>query len=172
MTTIGWMLTRMIVIRFLGILFGIAIFVLTLEVISYAKEILALDKGSSSIMFRYMLLRAPSTLATFLPMSVLLALLLTLMELSYRNEITAIWAAGASPRRLIIMLLPLAFVTGGINFLLNDQAIPAAAPQLKEWGVADYGEKKLKLGERDPIWMRSGDDILRAASSNAAVNRA
>ena len=34
MTTIGWMLTRMIVTRFLGILFGIAIFVLTLEVIS------------------------------------------------------------------------------------------------------------------------------------------
>ena len=120
-----------------------------------------------SIMLKYMLMRAPSTLATFLPMSVLLGLLLTLMELSYRNEITAIWTSGASPRRLIIMLLPLAFVTGGINFLLNDQAIPAAAPLLKEWGVADYGEKKLKLGERDPIWMRSGTDILRAASSNA-----
>ena len=67
---------------------------------------------------------------------------------------------------LITMLLPLAFVTGGVHFLLNDQAIPAVAPQLKEWGVADYGEKKLKLGERDPIWMRSGTDILRAASSN------
>ena len=167
MTTIGWMLTRMIVIRFLGIVFGITVFVLTLEVISYANEILALDKGNSGIMFKYMLMRAPSTLATFLPMSVLLALLLTLMELSYRNEITAIWTSGASPRRLVIMLLPLAFVTGGINFLLNDQAIPAAAPQLKEWGVCDYGEKKLKLGERDPIWMRSGTDILRAASSNA-----
>ena len=106
MTTIGWMLTRMIVIRFLGILFGITIFVLTLEIISYANEILALDKGSSSIIFKYMLMRAPSTLATFLPISVLLGLLLTLMELSYRNEITAIWTSGASPRRLIIMLLP------------------------------------------------------------------
>ena len=38
MTTIGWMLTRMIVTRFLGILFGITIFVLTLEVISYANR--------------------------------------------------------------------------------------------------------------------------------------
>ena len=166
MKVIGWMLIRMIVARFLGILLGISIFVLTLEVISYAKEILALDPGSMSIMFRYMLMRAPSTLATFLPMSMLLAILLTLTELSYRNEITAIWTSGASPRRLIVMLLPLAFVTGGIHFLLNDQAIPAVAPQLKEWGVADYGEKKLKLGERDPIWMRSGTDILRAASSN------
>ena len=152
--------------RFLGILLGISIFVLTLEVVSYVKEILALDQGSTTIIFKYMFMRAPSTLATFLPMSMLLAVLLTLTELSYRNEAIAIWASGTSPRRLIIMLLPLAFVTGGIHFLLNDQAIPAAAPQLKEWGIADYDEKKLKLGEHDPIWMRSGTDILRAAASN------
>ena len=65
MTTIGWMLTRMIVTRFLGILFGIAIFVLTLEVISYAKEILALGNGSSSIIFKYILMRAPSDARNF-----------------------------------------------------------------------------------------------------------
>ena len=167
MTTIGWMLTRMILVRFIGILLGITVFVLSLEVISQVKEILALDKDSAVIMFRYFFMRSPSTLATYLPMSMLLAILLALTELSYRNEITAIWAAGISPRRLIIMLLPLAFVTGGINFLLNDQAIPAAAPQLREWGIGDYDQKRLKLGERDPIWMRSGTDILRAASSNS-----
>ncbi len=166
MSTIGWMLTRMIVTRFVGILLGITVFVLTLEIMSYTKEILALDKGDSTIMFKYFLLRMPSTLATYLPMAMLLALLLALTELSYRNEVSAIWAAGISPRRLIIMLLPLAFVTGGINFLLNDQAIPAAAPQLNKWGIGDYDKKKLKLGARDPIWMRSGTDILRAASSN------
>lgn len=166
MSTIGWMLTRMILTRFIGILLGITIFVLSLEMISQVKEILALDKGSWTIMFKYFFMRSPSTLTTFLPMSMLLAILLALTELSYRNEVTAIWAAGISPRRLVIMLLPLAFVTGGLNFLLNDQAIPAAAPQLKEWGIGDYNQKRLKLGERDPIWMRSGTDILRAASSN------
>jgi lipopolysaccharide export system permease protein len=166
MKIVGWMLTRMILTRFLGILFGITIFVLTLELVSYSKEILALDKGHASIMLKYVLMRSPATLSTFLPMSMLLAILLSLTELSYRNEIAAIWGSGVSPVRLVFMLLPLAFVSGGVNFLLNDQAIPAAAPQLREWGVADYGEKKLKLGERDPIWMRSGTDILRAAASN------
>ena len=72
-----------------------------------------------------------------------------------------------SPLRMMIMLMPLAFVTGGINFLINDQAVPAAAPQLREWGVGDYGEKRLKIGERDPIWMRAGTDILRAGIANA-----
>jgi lipopolysaccharide export system permease protein len=169
MKMIGWMLTRMILTRFFGILLGITVFVLTLEVVSYSKEILALDKGNASIMLKYIFMRSPATLSTFLPMSMLLAILLALTELSYRNEISALWSAGASPTRVIIMLLPLAFTTGGLNFLLNDQAIPAAAPTLRDWGIADYGDKKLKLGERDPIWMRSGADILRAASSNIAA---
>ena len=166
MSSIGWMLTRMILVRFIPILIGVSLFVLTLEAVSYAKEILALDKGNLTILFQYMFYRAPSELATFLPMSLLLAVLLTLTELSYRNEIAAIWATGTSPLRLIFMLLPIAFLTGGLQFLLSDQGVPSAAPQLNAWGIADYNEKKLKLGENDPIWMRSGTDILRAATAN------
>jgi lipopolysaccharide export system permease protein len=171
MTAIGWMLTRMIVARFLAILIGISLFVVTLEVVAYANEILALDTGSAAILWRYIAMRLPGIMATFLPMSMLLAILLSLTELSYRNEIAAFWAAGISPWRIIVMLLPLALAAGGLNFLLADQAAPAAAPQLREWGVADYGEKKLKVGERDPLWMRAGSDILRAESSNADATK-
>jgi lipopolysaccharide export system permease protein len=167
MKIVAWMLSRMILVRFAGILVGVTLFVLTLEAVSYAKEILALDPGNFAILFKYMLMRAPATFATFLPMSVLLAILLTLTELSYRNEIAAIWGTGVSPLRLVIMLLPVAFIAGGLHFLLSDRGVPAAAPVLNDWGVADYGEKKLKMGEDDPIWMRAGNDILRAASSNA-----
>jgi lipopolysaccharide export system permease protein len=42
---------------------------------------------------------------------------------------------------------------------------------LRNWGIADYGEKKLKIGERDPIWLRSGNDIMRAASANRDASR-
>lgn len=167
MKIVAWMLTRMIAVRFFGILFGVSIFVLSLDVVAYAKEILALGSGGAGIVAEYMLMRAPSTLATFLPISMLLALLLVLTELSYRNEIPALWSAGLSPFRITVMLLPLGFLAGGLHFLLTDWAIPAAAPTLREWGVGDYGEKKLKLGERDPIWMRSGSDILRAGAANA-----
>lgn len=167
MSTIGWMLTRMILIRFLAILIGVALFVLTLEAVSYAKEILALPNSGTTMLLKYMLYRAPSELATFLPMSLLLAVLLSLTELSYRNEIAAVWATGTSPLRLIVMLLPVAFLTGGLQFLLSDQGVPSTAPQLSAWGIADYSEKKLKMGENDPIWMRAGTDILRAATANA-----
>jgi lipopolysaccharide export system permease protein len=167
MRILGWMLTRMLLIRFLFILIGVSIFVITLDVVTYANEILALRNGNLSIIFDYFLMRAPATLSTFLPISVLIALLLVLMELSYRNEMPAIWSSGISPFRIVLMLLPFAIFAGGLNFLLNDQAVPRTAPTLREWGIGDYGEKKLKVGgERDPIWMRAGRDILRAASSN------
>jgi lipopolysaccharide export system permease protein len=164
---IGWMLTRMILVRFIFILFGISTFVITLDIIAYPTEILALAESPFRAIGMYAWMRAPYVIATFLPMSVLLAILLALTELSFRNEIPAIWSTGTSPSRLTLMLLPFALLVGGLHFLLFDQAVPKAAPTLREWGIGDYNEKKLQVGgEGDPIWMRAGKDILRARSSN------
>lgn len=167
MRVLGWMLTRMILVRFIFILFGIAIFVTTLDIVTYATEILRLSPGGLTAIFNYAALRMPGILSTFVPISALLALLLTLMELGFRNELPAIWAAGISPFRIMLLLTPFALAVGALHFVLNDQAIPRAAPQLRSAGIGDYGEKKIKVGgEKDPIWMRAGRDVLRAASSN------
>ena len=45
MKLLAWMLTRMIMVRFVAILLGVTMFVLSLEVVSYSKEILALRPG-------------------------------------------------------------------------------------------------------------------------------
>ena len=160
---IGRMLTLMIAQRLIGVLFGIAVFVLALEIVTYAREVLEINGGGPAAIALYALARAPAILSAFLPMSVLLALLLTLAELGYRNETAAIWGAGVSPLRLLGMLVPLGIVAGLAHFTLSDQAIPQAAPHLREWGIGDYARKKLSIGEKDPIWMRAGTDILRAA---------
>jgi lipopolysaccharide export system permease protein len=164
--TLTWMFTRMALMRFGMILFGITAFVLTLEVITYVDEVIRLGDNYMVALGYYALMRLPATLSTFMPISVLLALLLTLTELSYRSELVAIWAAGGSPVQIMVMLLPLGIVLGGLNFLVNDQAAPRAAPQLHAWAIGDYGKKQLKLGEKDPIWMRSDTDIVRAGDAN------
>ena len=167
MKIIGWMLVRMVTIRYIAILLGISFFVLSLDLLTNAKELQALRPGDTSILFKYMIYRAPSIIQNYMGISILLAMLLSLTELSYRNEMVAIWAAGLSPFRLLVMLLPLAFLAGGLQFVLSDSAIPATTPQLRDWGIGDYGADKLKVGEKDPIWMRAGPDILRAGSANA-----
>lgn len=171
MSIVGWMITRMVVTRFLMILFGLSLFIVTLDAMTYANDILALKNNDVNAILIYAALRLPSIMSSFLPFCVLLGTLLALMELSYRNEMTAIWGAGQSPLSIMMLLLPIGLFLGGVNFLINDQAIPRAAPILHEWGIGDYGQKKLKLGENDPIWMRSGSDILRAASSNAPATK-
>ncbi|MGH6906650.1 MAG: LptF/LptG family permease [Aestuariivirga sp.] len=166
MKIITWMLIRMVAMRFIAILAGVSIFVLSLETVSHSPEILALRPDSASIAFEYILYRSPGTLATFLPISMLLAMLLTLTELSYRNEVAALWAVGLSPTRIIALLMPLALLAGGLHFLLTDTGIPATEPTLREWGIGDYSKEKLKVGEKDPIWLRSGTDIVRAGGAN------
>ncbi len=167
MTLIARLLTRMILIRFLVILLGISAFVLTLEVVSSLNEILAIQPNALLSLGTYCLTRAPAVISLFLPTSLLLALLLTITELSYRNELTAIWATGISPSRVILMLLPMAVLIGGVHYLVMDQAIPDAAPLLRKWGIGDYATRKFNTALNDPVWIRSGDDIIRATSISA-----
>lgn len=164
--TLARMLTRMFIVRFIMLLLGVSLFVLTLDVITYVNDILALKGASAWAVPHYGLLRLPTIAASFIGISVLLAALLMLMEVSNSNELVAIWSTGVSQLRFIGMLVPIALLIGLMSFAINNYAIPRAAPTLHDWGIGDYGQKKLKVGENDPIWMRSGNDILRAVHSN------
>jgi lipopolysaccharide export system permease protein len=167
MKTIAWLVTRMVLARFFLIVLGITIFVVTLDVVTFARDILALKNNEMSAVFTYFVLKLPVTMTRFIPISSLLAILLTFTELSYRNELSAIWNAGVSYLQLIIALLPLGLFLGGVNFLINDQAIPRVTPTLHEWGIGDFGKKRPTLSKNDPLWMRAGNDIVRAAKANS-----
>jgi lipopolysaccharide export system permease protein len=171
MTIIARFLTRMILIRFAVIVLGIGGFVLTLEVVSLIKDMGVISPNIVVAAAKYCFMRAPSILTLFIPISLLLALLLTITELSYRSEMTAIWTIGVSPARLIVMLLPVALVVGGFQFVLMDQAVPAAAPILRTWGIGDYARQKFNTRKDDPVWLRSGDDIIRALDANEEDTR-
>lgn len=168
MKILARMLTRMVLTRFLGILVGISLFVLLLEIVTFSREIGNIRPDDFSIYPDYMFARLPVILATFLPICVLLAMLLTLTELSYRNEMAALWATGISPLRLTRMLLPLAIFIGALHFVLGDYVIPRVSPQLRLWGVGDYGKISKKGDALNAIWMRAGNDILRVGSANDA----
>lgn len=167
MSIIAGFLSRMILLRFFVILLAITMFVLTLEIVGLIGDILKINPSPFVAVGGYALARSAGVMNTFLPFCLLLALLISITELSYRNEMTAIWSAGISPSRLIVMLLPVAFVIGAIQFLISDQAVPAAAPYLNDWGIGDYAAKSNRVKEGDPIWMRAGADVIQAKSVNA-----
>jgi lipopolysaccharide export system permease protein len=171
MTIIGWMLSRMILMRFVAFLIGITGFVITLQVFTMVDDILKVGGNKLIAVAQYAFLLWPVTAATFVAVCALLAVLLTLVELSARNELAAIWGTGVSPYRIIVMLMPVGLTLGGLQFLIVDQAVPRVTPALVNWGIGDYSKKKLAVGEGDPIWLRSGNDILRAEKANGSASR-
>ena len=160
------MLSRMILSRFIVILLGIALLVITLEVIANLEDILAGATNPQAAVFHYILLRLPGLLAVFFSMSLLLAIVLTLVELGYRNELVSIWAAGVTPFRLFLMLAPLGLLLGIAQFTLSDRLVPPSVHRLIQWGVGDFARKNLRASENGAIWMRSGNDILRAQKAD------
>jgi lipopolysaccharide export system permease protein len=167
MSTIGWLVSRMILVRFVTILLGISAFVVSLTLVTYSEEIMKQGGGGAMALAHYAALLLPVTASAFMAIAVLLGILLTLVELSYRSELTAIWATGLSPLKVVMLLLPMSLVIGGITFLIADQAVPRVSSKLIDWGVGEYSRKKAQVGQKGAIWLRAGNDILRASKANA-----
>ncbi len=171
MRTIALLLTRMLLARFVFILAGLTVFVLMLELVGNSDRILELHDQKLSGLMIYAFTRAPGVAAEFVAISTLLAALLMLTDITRRSELVAIWSTGISQFGVLLALVPSALIIGGFQFWLSDRAVPAAAPQLYEWGIGDYSPAKLNVSDGDPIWLRSGRDILYAKSSNKDATR-
>lgn len=166
MRIIALMLTRMLFVRFVVILLGVTAFVLMLDLVAYADDVLKHHNQRLWALAEYAALRTPAIMAQFMIISTLLATLLVLTDTSRHSELVAIWSAGVSHIKIVMALLPIAAVIGIANFLVVDLAIPYTAPILDQWGIGDDSRKQLNVGKDDPIWMRAGNDILRASKSN------
>ncbi|MEG9883388.1 MAG: LptF/LptG family permease [Hyphomicrobiales bacterium] len=165
------MLTRLFIVRFVAILLGVSVFVVTLDAIARSGEILVLKANAVSAVIAYALLRLPEIMSSFIAISTMLAMLLMLSELGAHSELIMIWGVGLSPFKVIVMLAPVALLVGGLHFLLEDRVIPYTARILHEWGIGDYSRKKLNIGEGDQIWLRQGTDILHARKSNPETTK-
>ncbi|HEX3800949.1 MAG TPA: LptF/LptG family permease [Verrucomicrobiae bacterium] len=73
---------------------------------------------------QYYLVKLPDIIVFILPVTLLLALLYTLTNLSRHHEITAIRAAGVSLWRLSLPYLLVGFLFSGIVFVLNEFWVP------------------------------------------------
>src|SRR3546814_6132160 len=76
-----------------------------------------------------------SDLSDLIKVASLLAGLITFAGLIRHSELTAIWGAGVSQGGLFRHLLPIAALLGGLQFVVDDLAVPASADALTEWGV-------------------------------------
>jgi lipopolysaccharide export system permease protein len=149
------------------LLFGLAALMMLLDFLANGDQVIA---GSDSVLLpilRYTVLRLPEIVAQLLPITAMLAGLLTFAELARHSELTAMAAAGVSKARLAVAVLPVAVLIAVVQFLIEDQAVPVAVGRLRAWGIGDYAP----AGDAEGVWLRHGDDILRLHGLDPAAGR-
>ncbi len=108
--------------------FGVAAFsslFLGTDLINLAR--LAIDTGVPiTVVFRLLLMRLPQIIVWTLPMSVLMAALLSLSKLSANSEIVAMRAGGVSYYRLIMPVLAIGILVSLLTMGVNELVVPAA----------------------------------------------
>ncbi|HFQ15915.1 MAG TPA: YjgP/YjgQ family permease [Rhodobacteraceae bacterium] len=162
MRIFGFYLVRLFLSRFFLILFGITAFALALDLFTYGTDVTRSRPGDNWALAEYAWYSLPGIMSQFMSMVSLLAVLLTLTELSRYSELVAMWTAGASQMQIFLILLPVGIFVGLLHFVLDDRAVPAASTKLYDWGVGKYENARYTRDRNGVVWMRSDMDVVRA----------
>jgi lipopolysaccharide export system permease protein len=146
---------------------GLAALMMLLDFLANGDQVIAHSDGVVWPILRYTVLRLPEIVAQVLPITAVLAALLTFADLARHSELTAIAAAGVSKARLALVVLPVALLIAAVQFVVEDQAVPAAVGRLRAWGIGDYAPPE----DGVLAWLRTGDDILRIRAFDPAAGR-
>lgn len=153
-------LTRLLLARFVTVLFGLSALLLGLDLMVNANSLLR-DHGGIDAVLRYSYLRAPMVVSDLIKVASLLAGLITFAGLIRHSELTAIWGAGVSQLGLVKRVLPVALLLGGLQFTVDNFAVPRSADALTTWGVGEYRKQQAARDGKPFTWIHAGNDVVR-----------
>ena len=153
---------KMFLVRSFAILIALVLVLQTLDLLGESGKILAVPTNGDAEVWRYIGLRLPQIIARFLPFSVLLGTILTLITLNQHSEVVAMKAAGMSAHQVLAPLFLAALLVAGISFTFNERIVARANAALSAWQKIEYAEIPPASGIRTNIWARQGDDLINA----------
>ena len=160
--TLTFYLARMFVVRILAVLVMLALVLMMLDLLSTSGEILSQPGNGQGELLTYAGLRIPQLVQRFLPYSVLLATIITLVTLNQNSEVIAMKAAGLSAHQVLAPLLLTALVVAVVSFGFNERVVTRATATLKAWEAAEFGPIPTDSGVKANVYLTDGEDILTA----------
>ena len=158
--TVSLYMGRMFLIRTFAILAMLVLVLQALDLLSESGKILAYKGNSNAEVWRYVGLRVPQIIATFLPFSVLGGTILTLSTMNQNSEIIALKASGLSAHQVLAPLIIASMGVAIISFAFNDRVVARSTATLNQWKKVDYGPLPIDRGDRANVWVRDGDDLV------------
>lgn len=162
--TLTQYLSRLFVIRIIAVLVMLVLVLMVLDLLGQSGRILEYPGNGEAQLMYYASLRVPQLIARFLPYSVLLATLITLVTLNQNSEVISMKAAGLSAHQVLAPLMLTALIVSFVSFAFNERVVTRATASLAAWESADFGPVAAASGMRNNVYLSDGRDILMAAS--------
>lgn len=156
-------LARLFLVRIAAMLAVLVFVLMALDLLGKTGDILAMPGNGQDEILKYVGLRIPQLIASFLPYSVLLATLITLVTLNQNSEVISMKAAGMSAHQVLAPLLLTALAMSAISFAFNERVVTRATATLKAWEGADFGPIPEDSDIRTNVYLTDGANILTAA---------
>ena len=160
--TLTLYLAKMFIARIAAMLAVLVLVLMALDLLGSSGKILAAEGNGQAELWTYVSLRIPQLIARFLPYSVLLATLISLVTLNQNSEVVAMKAAGLSAHQVLAPLLLTALVVSIVSFAFNETAVTRATATLKAWEGAEYGPIPKESSVRTNVYLTDGANILTA----------
>jgi lipopolysaccharide export system permease protein len=160
--TLALYTARMFLVRTFAFLAGLALILMTLDLLGESARILAVPGNGEAELWKYVSIRMPQIIALFLPFSVLLATLLTFMTLNQNSEITIFKAAGISAHQILAPLMLAGLGIAALNFAFNERFLVRANFEYDRWKAAEYRPLPPENKSGREVWVRAGDDLWHA----------
>lgn len=125
--------------------------------------------------------RIPGFMLIWLPLSTVVAAMLTASVMIGQGTLTALGAAGIAPGRVFRAFILLAMVTGAVSFIFADQVVPRLIPLterldlgLSEKNVADLTNDRPRAAgwrSKDTVWSAAKSRPVLGVYTNIAAFR-
>ncbi|MFD0945686.1 LPS export ABC transporter permease LptG [Sphingomonas canadensis] len=151
---------RMFLVRTFAILAALVIILQTLDLLGESDKILAVTGNGDAEVWRYLSLRVPEIVATFLPFSALLGTIITLSTLNQNSEVIAMKASGLSAHQVLAPLIVAGLGVAILSFAFNERVVSRATGTLAAWKKNEYHPLPVDHGDRANVWVREGDNLI------------
>jgi lipopolysaccharide export system permease protein len=171
--TVTLYIAKMFAVRIVAVLAMLVLVLQMLDLLGESGKILEVAGNGQAQLWTYVTLRVPSLVQTFLPYSVLLATILTLVQLNQNSEVISMKAAGLSAHQILAPLVLTALLVAGISFSFNERVVTRAAATLKAWQAVQYGKVPSQDAAKANVWLADGSNVLYAqtVSGGGAATR-
>ncbi len=160
--TVSLYMGKMFLIRTFAFLFALVLILQMLDLLSESGKILAYAGNTEADIWRYVGMRTPQIISTFLPFSVLLGTIITLSTMNQNSEIIALKGSGLSAHQVLAPLMLAALGVAIISFAFNDRVVSRSSATLAQWKKVDYGPLPIDRGDRSNVWVRDGTHLIHA----------